>query len=239
VLLKKLSLYLLLLLIMLLVELLLLIVELALLLLYEEVLMLLLLLKLVRLLLLKILVLQRALSGQVRDCGGQWSVSRTWKWKKWLSRAATGSGGMHQVQSLASRCLGRAVGRREKDGRGRPILGLVAGASFTSVGRPLLLLPCGSGVEVFKEGLHLSLRDRVILVSCTLFGHLEYGVAITICDDSVALVTLVAPQVSSIAVEVSGNLHCSSRKAVPDSGITNLSSGQELFDLNHRVSFVE
>ncbi len=192
-LLKKLSLYLLLLLIMLLVELLLLIVELALLLLHEEVLMLLLLLKLVRLLLLKILVLQRALSGHVRDCGGQWSVSRTRKWKEWLSGAATGSGGMHQVRSLASRCLGRAVGRREKNGRGRSILGLVAGASFTSVGRPLLLLPCGSGVEVFKEGLHLSLRDRVILISCALLGHLEYGVAITICDDSVALVTLIAP----------------------------------------------
>jgi hypothetical protein len=193
VLLKKLSLYLLLLLIVLLVELLLLIVELALLLLHEEVLMLLLLLKLVRLLLLKILVLQRALSGHVRDCGGQWSVCGAWKWKEWLGGATTSSGGMHQVQSLASRCLRRAVGRREEDCRGRPILGLVARASFTSVGRPLLLLPCWSGVEVFKEGLHLSLRDRVVLISCALLGHLEYGVAITVCDDSVALVTLIAP----------------------------------------------
>jgi hypothetical protein len=149
VLLKKLSLYLLLLLIVLLVELLLLIVELPLLLLHEELLVLLLLLELVRLLLLKILVLQRALGGHVRDCGGQWDVGGIGKWKKWLSRAATGSGGVHQVRGLTGRCLGRAVGRREQDGRGRLILGLVAGASFTSVGRPLLLLPCGSGGEVF------------------------------------------------------------------------------------------
>jgi hypothetical protein len=239
VLLKKLSLYLLLLLIVLLVELLLLIVELPLLLLHEELLVLLLLLKLVRLLLLKILVLQRTLGGHVRDCVGQWDVGGIGKWKKWLSRAATGSGGVHQVRGLTGRCLGRAVGRREQDGRGRLILGLVAGASFTSVGRPLLLLPCGSGGEVFKEGLHLSLRHSVILVSCALPGHLECGVAITICDDPVALITLVAPQVSSIAVEISSNLHCSSRKAVPDSGIADLSSGQELFDLNHRVSFVK
>jgi hypothetical protein len=172
VLLKKLSLNLLLLLIVLLVELLLLIVELALLLLHEEVLMLLLLLKLVRLLLLKILVLQRALSGHVRDCGGQWNVGGAWEWKEWLSRAATGDGGMHQMRSLASGCLGRTVGRRKKNGRSRPVLGLVAGASFTSVGRPLLLLPRGSRVEVFEEGLHLSLRDRVVLISCSLFGHL-------------------------------------------------------------------
>jgi hypothetical protein len=115
----------------------------------------------------------------------------------------------------------------------------MARASFTSVGRPLLLLPVAGRVEVFEEGLHLSLRDCIVLISCSLLGHLKYGVAITIRDNSVALIALIAAQVPSITIEVSGNLHCSGRKAVPDGGIANLSGGQELFDLNHRVSFVK
>ncbi len=115
----------------------------------------------------------------------------------------------------------------------------MARASFTSVGRPLLLLPCNAGVEVFEEGRHLGLRDRVVLISCSLLGHLQYGVAITIRDDSVALIALATAQVPSIAVEVSSDLHCSSRKAVSDSGVTDLSSGQELLNLDHRVSFVK
>ncbi len=93
-------------------------------------------------------------------------------WEEWLSRAATSGSGVHQVRSLASGCLGRAVCSREENGRGRFILSLVAGASFTSVRQPLLLLPCSDGVEVFEEGRHFGLRDRVVLISCSLVGHL-------------------------------------------------------------------
>jgi hypothetical protein len=123
----------LLLLILLLLKLLLLIIELALLLLHEKLLMLLLLLKLVRLLLLEILVLQSTLSGHVRSAGGQVDGGGSWKLKKWLNRATTRIGGMHQVRRLAGGCLWRAVCRREEDGRSRFVFGPVARASFAPV----------------------------------------------------------------------------------------------------------
>ncbi len=170
VLLKKLTLDLLLLLILLLVVLLLLVIEEALLLLHEKLLMLLLLLKLIGLLLLKILVLQSTLSGQVRGADGQVSGGWSRMLKKRLDRTTSIVGGLHQVGGLADGRLRRAVGCGEKSGRGRPVFGLVARASFSSVVRSLLW--CSSRAEVFEEGSHFCLGDRIVLVACALLGHL-------------------------------------------------------------------
>ncbi len=236
-LLKELTLDLLLLLILLLVILLLLVVKQALLLLHEELLMLLLLLKLISLLLLKVLVLQGTLSGHVRGASGQVSGGWSRRLKKRLDRATSGVGRLHQVGGLAGGCLRRAVGCREKNGRGRPVFGLVARASFTSVGG-FLLWYIGRA-EVLEEGSHFGLSDSVILIACTLLGHLQNRVAVSVCNYSVPLISLVPSEVPSIPVEVSGNLHGGRREAIPDRCVTNLSSGQKLLDLNHRVPFVE
>jgi hypothetical protein len=170
VLLKKLTLDLLLLLILLLVVLLLLVKKHALLLLHEKLLVLLLLLKLVGLLLLKILVLQGALSGQVRGSDGQVIGGCSRGLKKRLDGATSIVGVLHQVGGLADGRLRRAVGCGEKSGRSRPVFGLVARTSFPSVGRSLLW--CSGRAEVFEEGSHFSLGDRIVLVACALPGHL-------------------------------------------------------------------
>jgi hypothetical protein len=169
-LLKKLTLDLLLLLILLLLILLLLVEKQSLLLLHEELLVLLLLLELIGLLLLNILVLQGTLSGQIRGAGGQ--VSRGWgrNMRERLDRAASIGCRLHQVGGLADRCLGHAVGCGEKSGRGRPVFGLVARTSFTSVGG--LLLWCSGSAKFLEKGSHFGLGDRVILVACALLGHL-------------------------------------------------------------------
>jgi hypothetical protein len=130
---KKLTLDLLLLLILLLIILLLLVEEQSLLLLHEELLVLLLLLELIGLLLLKILVLQSTLSGQIRGASGQVSGGWSRKMRERLDRAASIVCRLHQVGGLAGRCLRRAVGCREKSGRGGPVFGLVSRTSFTSV----------------------------------------------------------------------------------------------------------
>jgi hypothetical protein len=109
-LLKKLTLDLLLLLILLLVVLLLLVKKQALLLLHEKLLMLLLLLELIGLLLLKILILQSTLSGQVRGTDSQVSGGWSRRLKKRLDGATPIIGGLHQVGGLANGRLRRAVG---------------------------------------------------------------------------------------------------------------------------------
>jgi hypothetical protein len=170
VLLKKLTLDLLLLLILLLVILLLLVKEQTLLLLHKELLMLLLLLKLIGLLLLKILVLQGTLSGQIRGTGGQVSGDRSWRMEERLDSAASIVGRLRQVGGLVGECLRRAVGCGEKSGRGRPVFGLVARSSFASVGG--FLLWCSGRAKFLEKGSHFSLCDRVFLVACALLGHL-------------------------------------------------------------------
>ncbi len=187
--------------------------------------------------LLKVLILQGTLSGHVRGASGQVSGGWSQRLKKRLDRATSGVGRLHQVGGLTGGCLRRAVGCREKNGRGRPVFGLVAGASFTSVGG-FLLWYIGRA-EVLEEGSHFGLSDRVVLIACTLLGHLQNRVAISVCNYSVPLISLVPSEVPSIPVEVSGNLHGSRREAIPDRCVTNLSSGQKLLDLNHRVPFVE
>ncbi len=144
---------------------------------------------------------------------------------------------LRQMGSLTILSLGRAVGCREKNGWGRPIFGLVARASFPSVGGFLLL--CSWGTKFIKECSHFSLSYRVVLVTSALPGHLQDGVAVSIRNHSVALIPLISPEMPAKAVEVPGNLHGSGGKAVPDHSISDLSSGQKLLSLDHCVPLVE
>ncbi len=125
--------------------------------------------------------------------------------KKRLDRTTSIVGGLHQVRGLADGRLRRAVGCGEKSGRGRPVFGLVARTSFSSVRRSLLW--CSGRAEVFEEGSHFCLGDDIVLVACALLGHLQNRVAISVCNHSVALVSLVPSEVPSISVKISGTFH--------------------------------
>ncbi len=63
--------------------------------------------------------------------------------------------------------------------------------------------------------------------------------ALSVCNHSVTLVSLVLSEVPSISVKISGNFHGSGRETVPDRCVPNLPSGQKLFNLDHRVPFME
>ncbi len=96
--------------------------------------------------------------------GGQ---NQRLKWR--LNGAASGVVVLRQVRSLTDGRLRCAVSCRDESGRSRPIFGLVARASFPSVRGSLLW--SSSRAEVFEEGSHFSLSDRVILVARALLGH--------------------------------------------------------------------
>jgi hypothetical protein len=66
---------------------------------------------------------------------------------------------------------------------------------------------CSIVSQVCQERLHLSHADGVVCISRALFGCLKNRMAISICNNSIALYSLVTFEVAAIAVEVPGYLH--------------------------------
>ncbi len=127
-------------------------------------------------------------------------------WKR-LSRCRLASvvGRLGEVESLSDSSLGNMVGRGQLLSATVAVLGPVVGASFPFGGLSGWL--CGISSQVCQEGLHLSHTDGMVCISGALFGRLKHRVAISICNNPVALYTLVAFEVAPKTVEVPGYLH--------------------------------
>jgi hypothetical protein len=61
--------------------------------------------------------------------------------------------------------------------------------------------------QVCQESLHLGHTDGVVRISSALFGRLENRMAITVRNDPIPLNSLVAFEVTTIAIEIPGYLH--------------------------------
>jgi hypothetical protein len=153
-------------------------------------------------LLLDMLILEGALGSIVRASRGGLLLVKERMSRRHLAFIV---GRLGEVKGLSDSALRDMVGRGQLLPATVAVLGPVVGASFPFGSLSGLL--CGIGSQACQERLHLSHTNGMVCISRALFGCLKHWVAISICNDTIALYTLVAFEMAPITIEVPGYLH--------------------------------
>jgi hypothetical protein len=157
---------------------------------------------LVEYLLLNVLILKGALSSIVRACRDGLLLKRKRLGRRHLASIGRG---LSEMEGLSDGPLGDMVGRGQLLSATVAVLGPMVGASlpFGSLSGWL----CSIVPQVCQECLHLGHTNGVIRISRALFSRLEDRMAVSIRNNSISLYSLIALEVATVAIEISGYLH--------------------------------